>query len=164
MNGSARFDLSADVAGDATAERVLLFDRDIVVAGPKFKAGTGYAFTTLSFASGADIKSVAVRDVTGDKKADVVVRGVLKAKGPANEEVSREIELVFKVTEAGLKRVFGAEVARFIGPKRVDGSIKYESQGNAAVVGVVGDLEHPDQPAPVGAQIVAVGARLRRVA
>ncbi len=134
VNGSARFDLSADVAGDATAERVLLFDRDIVVAGPKFKAGTGYAFTTLSFASGADIKSVAVRDVTGDKKADVVVRGVLKAKGPANEEVSREIELVFKVTEAGLKRVFGAEVARFIGPKRVDGSIKYESQGNAAVV------------------------------
>jgi hypothetical protein len=131
---SPRFDLSADVAGDGTAERVLLFDKDIVVAGPRFKSGTGYAFTTLSFASGADIKSVTVRDATGDKKADVVVRGVLKAKGPSNDEVTREIELVFKVTDSGLKRVFGAEVARSIGPKRVEGSIKYESQGNAAFV------------------------------
>lgn len=134
VTAAARFDLSADVAADGSAERVLLFDRDLVVVGPAFKGGTGYAFTTLSFAAASDIKSVSLKDVTGDGKAEILVRGVLHAKGPGGEDVDREIELVFRVSEAGIKRAFGAEVARAIGSKRVDGSIKYDAQKGAFVV------------------------------
>lgn len=127
IQGTARFDLSGDVADDAQVERVVLHDREIAVFGPGFKGGSPYVFTGLSFASGADIKAVSLRDVTGDKKAEVVVRGVLKSKGPKKEDVEREVELVYRVTADGLKRVFAAEVSRAVGEKKVHGTISYEA-------------------------------------
>jgi len=135
IQANARFDQTGDVAADGKAERVLLFDRDLVVVGPSFKGGTGYAFTTLSFAATTDITSVTLKDVTGDGKADVLVRGVLHSKGPGNEDVDRDVELVFRVTDAGVKRVFGAEIGRAIGQKRVSATITFDgAKGAAAVV------------------------------
>lgn len=131
-SGRARFDLSGDVDGDGRAERVLLHDKDLVVFGPGFKGGTGYAFSTLAFADAADIKSVSLRDVTGDKKSEILVRGVLKAKAPRESgggEVEREIELVFRVSGESIKRVFGAEVGRSIGSQKIVGSISYDDKG-----------------------------------
>ena len=127
-SGKPRFDQTGDVDDDGRAERVLLHDKDLVVLGPGFKSGSGYAFSTLPFADAADIRSVTLRDTTGDKKADIVVRGVLKAKAPkeaGSGEVEREIELVFRVSGESIKRVFGAEVARSIGQKKIVGSIAY---------------------------------------
>ena len=72
-----RFDVEVHVAGDARPERVAVFGRDIVVFGPGFKGGNGYAYITLSqFSADADVKDVSVRDITGDGAADVVIRGV----------------------------------------------------------------------------------------
>ncbi|MBL9024642.1 MAG: hypothetical protein JNL21_20775 [Myxococcales bacterium] len=131
ISGSARFDLSGDLEGDTKIERVVVHDAkapELAVFGPGHKKGAGYSFTTLPFASGSDIKNVSLRDATGDKKAEIVVRGVLKAKGPKNEEVEREIELVYRVSAEGVKRVFGAEVGRAMGKNKIIGSIAYESQ------------------------------------
>lgn len=131
ISGAARFDISGDVEGDAQVERVVVHDAkvpELAVFGPGHKKGSGYSFTTLPFASGSDIKQVTLRDATGDKKSEVVVRGVLKAKGPKNEEVEREIELVYRVSADGVRRIFGAEVGRAIGKNKIIGSISYESQ------------------------------------
>jgi hypothetical protein len=84
-------------------------------------------FTTLPFAAAGDLKSVAVKDVTGDGKAEIVVRGILKAKGPNKEDVDREIEFVYRVSGDGVKRVFAAEVSRTIGKQSIVGSIAYTS-------------------------------------
>lgn len=133
VQGAAKFDLSGDVSDDAQIERVVVHDKDIAVFGPGFKDGAAYVFTSLSFASAADIKSVTLKDATGDKKADVVVRGILKSKGPNKEDVEREVELVFRVTPEGLKRVFAAEVGRSIGSKKIIGSISYEAGGKVTL-------------------------------
>lgn len=126
INATAKQDLSGDVAEDVQAERVLLHDKELVVLGPGFKSGSSYVFTTLPFASASDIKSVSLREVTGDKKSEILVRGILKAKGPKKEDVEREVELVFKVASDGIKRVFGAELGRSIGTNKVVGSISYD--------------------------------------
>ena len=127
IKSAAQFDLSGDVSDGADAERVVQHDREIAVFGPGHKNGSGYSFLTLAFASASDIKSVTLRDVTGDKKSEIVVRGILKSKGPKQEEVEREVELVFRVTAEGVKRVFGAEVGRAIGSNKIIGSISYEA-------------------------------------
>ncbi|MBL8743404.1 MAG: hypothetical protein JNK04_19980, partial [Myxococcales bacterium] len=127
IKGAAQFDLSGDVSDGADAERVVQHDREIAVFGPGHKNGSGYSVLTLAFASASDIKSVTLRDVTGDKKSEIVVRGILKSKGPKQEEVEREVELVFRVTAEGVKRVFGAEVGRAIGSNKIIGSISYEA-------------------------------------
>lgn len=137
ISGNARFDLSGDLEGDAKIERVVVHDAkapELAVFGPGHKKGAGYSFTTLPFASGSDVKNVSLRDATGDKKAEIVVRGVLRAKGPKNEEVEREIELVYRVSADGVKRVFGAEVGRAIGKNKIIGSISYESQKGSSFV------------------------------
>ncbi|NUP10561.1 MAG: hypothetical protein HOW73_31315 [Polyangiaceae bacterium] len=127
ISGAARFDLNGDVAEDTKTERVVVHDKEIAVFGPGFKGGDKYVFTQLAFANASDIKSVSLQDVTGDKKAEVVVRGVLKSKGPNKEDVEREVELVYRVTAEGLKRVFAAEVGRAIGSKKIIGAIAYDS-------------------------------------
>jgi hypothetical protein len=125
VSGRPRFDLAVDVAGDAAAERVLLHDRDVVVFGKGYKGGTGYAFLTMSmFAAPSDILEVTARDVTGDGKAEVLVKGVLHANGPGGDKVDREVLLAFQVSGEGIRRVFAAETARAIGSKRINGSVR----------------------------------------
>ncbi len=128
IKGAAQFDLSGDVSDGSEAERVVQHDREIAVFGPGHKNGSGYSFLTLAFASASDIKSVSLRDVTGDKKSELVVRGILKSKGPKQEDVEREVELVFRVTSEGVKRIFGAEVGRAIGSNKIIGSISYDAK------------------------------------
>lgn len=131
--GPARFDMAVDVAADKSVERVLLHDRDIVVFGKGFKGGTGYAFLTLSqFAAGADITDVGARDLTGDGKAELLVKGVLHASAPkeaGSGTVDREIFLVFQVQTEGIRRVFGAEIARAMGKKKVAASLAFPVGG-----------------------------------
>lgn len=123
--GRPRFDLAVDVAGDATVERVLVHERDIVVFGKAYKGGTGYTYLTMAqFASPSDVLEVTARDVTGDGKAEILVTGVLHANGPGGEKVNREILLVFRASGDGLKRIFAAEVARAMGRKRVSGTVR----------------------------------------
>jgi hypothetical protein len=124
VRGPATATLTANFSGDGRPEKVALHDRDLVVWGPGFKGGSAYAYTTLGFAKASDVLKLSAVDVTGDGLAEIVVRGVLRAQH-GGDEVVREVELVFTVGEQGLKRVFGAELARAIGSKRVEGSVTY---------------------------------------
>jgi Carbohydrate family 9 binding domain-like len=126
QSGRPRFDLAADVSGDGQNERVLLHDRDIVIFGKSYKGGTGYSFLTMSqFAAGSDITDLTARDVNGDGKAEVIVKGVLHASGPGGDRVDREILLVFQVVNDGIRRVFAAELGRSMGRKRIYGAVRF---------------------------------------
>jgi hypothetical protein len=127
-----RFDLAADLAEDAQNERLLLHGRDLVVFGKGYKKGIGYAYISLDqFADPAGIVDVTARDLTGDGKAEIIVRGVLHATPPKemgfdkDTVVDREILLVYEVTSQGISRVFGAETGRAIGGQRVQTGLAF---------------------------------------
>jgi hypothetical protein len=126
---SARFDQGADLSGNGDKERLLVVDRDLVIVGKSFKGGTGYAYLTMSqFASSADVRDVTTRDVTGDGKAEIVVRGVLQVTAPkelGGGAVEREVVVVYQVVGEGLKRVFAAELGRSMGKSKVTGAITW---------------------------------------
>ena len=141
VSGRPRFDLATDVSGDGQNERVLLHDRDVVIFGKGFKGGTGYTFLTLQqFASPSDITEVTARDLSGDGKAEILVKGVVHATGPGSrwgqgpqtpggDRVDREVLLVFQVANESIKRVFAAEIGRAIGRKRINGSVRFGGGG-----------------------------------
>jgi Ca2+-transporting ATPase len=131
-----RFDVVADLAEDARGERLLLQDRDLVIFGKGYRGGAGYAFVTLDqFADPADIADVSARDITGDGKAEILVRGVVRVS-PSKElklgkgaVVEREVVLVYGVSPQGISRVFGAETGRALGNRRVAGTLAFVPSG-----------------------------------
>lgn len=121
-----RFDLEVNVEGDGRAERVLLFGKDIVVLGPGFKGGTGYAKMTLSqFADDKDVGELTVRDVTGDGAAEVLVRGVRRVSSANGERVDVEGLFIYQVKGGSLTRVLAVETARELAGKRVQGLVQF---------------------------------------
>jgi hypothetical protein len=116
-----RFDFVTDVAGDTTLERILVHNKDIVVFGPGFRGGTGYATITVGVADPKDIVDVTSHDLTGDGKAEVVVRAVLhqKSKELGDELVDRYAMYIYRVGEDGIVRVFAAETGRAMAGNRV---------------------------------------------
>ena len=64
-------------------ERVLVYDRYLVVLGPHFRDGNEYYFADLGVdVSAGQLPMFEVRDVNGDGKADIVLR---KRFGTAGE-------------------------------------------------------------------------------
>lgn len=122
----ARFDLSVHVDGDPQPERVLLFGRDIVVLGPAFRGGTGYARMSLTqFADEADVRELTARDLDGDGAAEIIVRGARRASGPAGEAVMIDGLFVYRVKDANVARVFSIETGREMSGKRVQGLVQF---------------------------------------
>lgn len=121
----AKADLEVQVAGDERPERVLLVGRDLVVFGPGFKGGTGYAYLTLGeFAEASDIHDLSARDLTGDGDADLIVRGVRHFTEPRGV-VESELLFVYEVNGETISRVFGIESGRQQGKKRVQGLVQF---------------------------------------
>jgi hypothetical protein len=120
-------DVQVNVSGDAQPERVVLIGRDIVVLGPGFKNGTGYAALTLAqFASDDDVKDMSVRDLTGDGAADLVVRGVRRVNAAGSREpVETESIFVYEVDGETITRIFAIETGREQKKKRVQGLVQF---------------------------------------
>jgi hypothetical protein len=121
-----RFDLEVHVDGDGRPERVLLVGRDVVVLGPGFKGGTGYARLSLTqFADEKDVTELTARDVTGDGAADIVVRGVRHVATPNGEKVDVDGLFVYQVKGGAIARIFAVETGREAGGKRVQGLVQF---------------------------------------
>ncbi len=121
-----RFDFVTDVAGSVEVERVLVHGTEVLVFGKEFLGGTSYTYIGIGVASADDVIDVTSRDLTGDGKAEIIVRGLLHAKGGEeldDVEVSRYAMFVYQVTETGISRIFGLELGRQIGDNRVLGAI-----------------------------------------
>ncbi len=124
-----RFDFVTDVAADGKTERVLIHGKDIVVFGKGFLKGTSYTFLTAGVKDAEDIADVTARDLTGDGKAEIIVRGVRHTK--TSEElggvtVDRHIILVYKVINDRVTRIFGAETGRVLEGNRVIGAMGFK--------------------------------------
>jgi hypothetical protein len=125
-----RFDFAADLAEDARKERMLLHGRDLLVFGKGFKGGTAYAVASLvQFVDAKDIADVTPRDINGDGKAEIIVRGTIRSPAPKDAElkpgtmVEREAMLVYSVQSQGIVRLLGIETGRAMGKQRVEGTV-----------------------------------------
>jgi hypothetical protein len=110
-----RFDFVTDVAADGTNERVLIHEKDIVCFGKRFRDGASYTYTSMGVAAPEDVIDVTARDLTGDGKAEILVRAVVHMKASKEldqKPVDRLIFFVFQVKEDGIRRVFAAETGR----------------------------------------------------
>ncbi len=140
---AARFELSADLIGGAEAERLALHGREVVMFGSGVKGGAGYvAFTLTSFASPEDISSVTAKDLNGDGKAEVIVRGVQHGEAPSSlgkGPLDREILLVYLVSSGTPKRVFGVELSLSHGKSKVSATLRYVPAGSALDLEVKAD-------------------------
>lgn len=124
-----RFDFVTNVYGGSEMERVLVHGLDIVVFGTGYRGGTGFAYMTLPAKAPEDVVHVTAKDLTGDGKAEVLVRATLKTK--TSEEfggivVERHALLVYEVGAESLTRIFGAETGRTLADKRVIGSVLFK--------------------------------------
>ncbi|HVJ20388.1 MAG TPA: hypothetical protein VM686_33465, partial [Polyangiaceae bacterium] len=128
--GKPRFDFVTDVAGDTGPERVLIHDRDIVVFGKGFRQGQSYAFITVGVPESKDILDATARDLTGDGKAEIIVRGVLHAKASkelGGDTVDRHALFVYGIQGDKVVRIFAAETGRSLGKDRILGAVAFEN-------------------------------------
>jgi hypothetical protein len=128
---SPRFDFVTDVAGDGQMERVLVHGSDVVVFGKGYRGGTSYAYITVGVADAKDILHVTSRDLNGDGKAEIIVRGVLHAKASkelGGDVVTRHALFVYGVTDSGVARVFAAETGRSLGDSSILGAVAFSGE------------------------------------
>jgi hypothetical protein len=75
LESGVRYDLLGDLAGDARPERVVLAGTYAVIAGPEIRGANGdYGFLDLPVPMSSDVLDAALRDMTADGKAELVVR------------------------------------------------------------------------------------------
>ena len=107
---------------------MLIHGKDIVVFGKGFRSGTSYTYISIAAKRAQDILHVTARDLTGDGKAEIIVRLDLPTK--TSKEfgevlVHRRTLIVYKVGEQGLTRIFAAETSRKMEGKRIVGALKF---------------------------------------
>lgn len=127
--GKPSFDFVTDVAGDRGTERVLVHGKDLVVFGKGFRQGLSYAFITVGVTDPKDIVDVTARDLTGDGKAEIIVRAVLHAKASkalGGDMVERRALMVYGIKDEALARVFAAETSRAVGDNEILGAVAFE--------------------------------------
>lgn len=129
-----RFDFVTDVAADPTLERVVVHGKDIVVFGKKFREGRSYAYTTIGVDKPEDVLQVTAQDVSGDGRAEIIVRGVIRAQASkklGGDVVTRHALFIYRVLESGIERIFAAETGRSVGDDMVVGTVRFLPAGAA---------------------------------
>jgi hypothetical protein len=75
LKGAPKYNLLGDVAGDSMKERVLVYERYLVVLGSNFRKGSEYYFSDLGVDSkNGMVPSCELKDVTGDGQQEIVLR------------------------------------------------------------------------------------------
>ena len=119
LSSTPSFQGTANVVGDAMRERVLVYDKYLVVLGPTFRKGKEYYFADMSV-SGASMKvlGMELREMDGDGRQDIVFRKRFTKTG---QKTSRDVmhvqtfgsgdtpELVF-IHEIGITNAKGSIV------------------------------------------------------
>lgn len=125
----AKVNLEVNLAEDARPERAVLFGRDLAVFGPGFRGGKGYVYARLeAFSKDEDVAEVTAKDLTGDGRAELIVRGT-RRQGNGAEAVASDLTMVYQATPEGMRRVFAVETAREQNGKRVQGLVQFVPSG-----------------------------------
>ena len=126
-----RYDLSANLFGGADSERVVVAGTRLAVGGVDLNGGPGYAFVKVNAEYESDISKPSFFDVTGDNRAEVILRVTQRLSTTTGETATREIYLVYQVTRGGLRRLFGAEVSRTLGTARLKARVAFKAPNEA---------------------------------
>jgi len=116
-----RFDLRGDVAGDRRPEQVAIVDVSVVVLGPGYRSGTSYSFAQLPVVRSSDVISAELDDVTGDGKAELLLK--LRQQRDA---VARDLFQVFDVGADQPRPIFSIEARKQTGDGEVSADITVE--------------------------------------
>lgn len=108
--------------------RAAVFGKDLVIA----TGDGGYFVVSMArFASDKDVMEVVAKDLTGDGRDEVIVRGIVRAKltGPGGDkEVLREVMTIYspapKGTGLALSPVLTVETARAMESSRVEAQLR----------------------------------------
>ncbi len=123
-----RFDLATDVAEDRQNERILVFGRELVVFGKGFLGGQGYTALSVGFADPRDVADVTTRDLNGDGKAEILVRGIQRIDAPPDlgkGKLERELLLVYTVQGDKLVRVVAIETGIRFEDRRIGSTVAF---------------------------------------
>ncbi len=107
-----------------------------------------------------DILDITARDVTGDGKLDIVVKGVIHASAPKDAgggTVDREVVMIYQMAGEALKRVFAAELGRAIGKKRIQGAIGFAGNGSEIELAAGKAVDWTEKTYPFNQDPSAVG-------
>ncbi len=116
----ARFVQDANLAGSPATERLVVFGKAVVVVGENFREGQGYFHYELAVQNAEDLLDVKTEDVTGDGRAEVLVR-VRQTLG----DVTRELLMVHRFARGGtFPRVLTVEVGRTRGNERIANEVR----------------------------------------
>ena len=119
LGGRLAARLRTNLAGDEAPETALVFGRQLVVVGPGVQNGTSWLFYEIPAPNDADLLSVEAADVTGDRRAEILVR-VRQTFG----EVRREVLLVHAITERAFPRLLQVEVSRSQGESSIANQVR----------------------------------------
>ncbi len=114
-------DVSANVAGTAAPERIVLFGLDLIVVGTEFRNGTGWFQYQLPAATPADIVDLGAADVTGDGRSEIIVRIRQMISG-----IRRDVLVVHQFTPTGFPVLLQREILREQGASRIENEIRTE--------------------------------------
>jgi hypothetical protein len=104
---SVRHDLFGDAAGGPRLERVVIAGTFALIAGAEIEDGAGYRFHDLPVTMASSVRSAKLRDLTGDGKAELLVR--LRQQ---NELGSRELFQVIELSGGQPRAVFAVELQK----------------------------------------------------
>jgi hypothetical protein len=113
-----RVDLSANLAGDPTPERLLVHGTRMVVVGSAFRDGTGWFDFGIPAASEGDLLGVTVADVTGEDRAEIFFR-IRQTIG----DVRREVLVVCHFVPEGFETLLTREIAREQAGQRIENEL-----------------------------------------
>src|SRR5690606_28104174 len=128
-----RSEFVADVGGSERPERAWVCGKASVGFGRGFRQGLTYTFITVGVKEPGHILDATARDLTGDGKAEILVRALLEAKASkelGGDTVQREVLYVYKVLGEKLTRIFAAETGRALGDRRVVGAVAFTPRGS----------------------------------
>lgn len=113
-----RFDLRGNVAGDRRPEQVFLVERFVVVTGEGYRDG-GYTYHELPVRSADDIRSAELRDLTGDRIAELIT--VLRQR---NDQGERDLWRVYSLSGESPQPIFAIEVRKAVGRGSIEARVR----------------------------------------
>jgi hypothetical protein len=123
LSGAPQDDVVMDITGDDMKERVVRWDQFILVCGPHLRDGKEFSIHDLAVEK-TMIPSFEVKDITGDGKAEIVVR-----KRVGSGQRWREVLQVMGMPSDQLSNVFLHEVGMSTENGAIQNSVKVSSSG-----------------------------------
>ncbi len=136
-----RFDLRGDVAGDSRRERVVVVETYVVVMGEGYRDGEAFDFLELPIATGPDVRSAELRDITGDGKDELLL-----TLRQTNDLGARHLWQALSFATQRIAPLFGVEVRKEVGGGFVEDTLRVRPgrRGAALVEQIAGRTDGID--------------------